>query len=141
MGKSTPIIQDRNDYFRWLRTVPEAEREALAVILGSIKIQQPEDIAVLSKAMLIAIVRGKISPDMADAAIKYAELMLSSLTVKAAAEGKGGVNIMNNFVNMLSDVDKQVKEIEAAAIDLSQIAPTESELEMDYEPLKIAMEK
>lgn len=99
-------------YAEWLELVPADERNALAVVLTENPVRSYDDLVSFSQTVMVQILCGNIAPCVADAAGRWAELMLTALAAKNTASGTPG-EAYSDLITALVAVKDEIPQIEA----------------------------
>jgi hypothetical protein len=101
---------DPDEYIEWLERVPVEHREKLAVMFAETNISSYDDVVSFAQKVMTHVLAGHIAPVAADAACKWAEIMLASLAAREAAAMNSG----DTYVELI-DALTQVQEDEVEA--------------------------
>lgn len=99
-------------YAEWLDLVPVEERETLAAVLTENPVKNYDDLVSFSQTVMVHILCGNIAPCVADAASRWAELMLTALAAKHTASGTPG-EAYSDLISALVAVKDEAPAIEA----------------------------
>lgn len=103
---------DPNTYIEWLDKVPEEERRLLAKVIADRPIKDYDDLVAFSQSVMVEVLCGRIAPCVADAAGRWAEIMLTALAAKNTANGTPG-EAYSDLLSALVAVQNEAPAIEA----------------------------
>ncbi len=79
-----------DEYIEWLERVPEEARNKMAIVFSNVSIETYEDVISFSQKVMVQVLCGNIPPVAADAAVRWAEVMLASFSAKEASAMNSG---------------------------------------------------
>ena len=103
---------DPDTYIEWLDKVPEEERRLLATVIAERPIKDYDDLVAFSQSVMVEVLCGRIAPCVADAAGRWAEIMLTALAAKNTANGTPG-EAYSDLLSALVAVQNEAPAIEA----------------------------
>lgn len=74
----------------YINTVPSSVREEVADKISKMKLRSYEDISDVSKELLVELLRGNISPEIASSARSLLEASFTSIAASGKSNGGGG---------------------------------------------------
>ena len=102
---------DPDEYIEWLERVPQENRDQLAEILSQTTITTYDDVVSFSQKVMTHVLAGYIAPVAAEAAVKWAEVMLASLAAREAA----AINAGDTYVALIDALPQaQEDDVEAS---------------------------
>ena len=102
---------DPDEYIEWLERVPQENRDHLAEILSQTTITTYDDVVSFSQKVMTHVLAGYIAPVAAEAAVKWAEVMLASLAAREAA----AINAGDTYVELIDALTQaQEDDVEAS---------------------------
>ena len=107
---------DPDTYIEWLDKVPEEERRVLAQVVADRPIRDYDDLVAFSQNVMVEVLCGRIAPCVADAAGRWAEIMLTALAAKNTAMGTPG-EAYSDLLSALVAVQNEAPVLEAAYSD------------------------
>jgi len=87
VGFSTPVPDEQQDYMQWLIEVPIEERERMAALLVSYKIEDYPDLIGFTQAIMAEIIRGNLSLLVAQELRYWAEMLFTMVAAENSAAG------------------------------------------------------
>ena len=99
-----------DEYIEWLERVPEETRNKMAIVFSDVSITSYDDVIAFSQKVMTHVLCGNIPPVAADAAVRWAEVMLASFAARDASAMSAG----DTYVELL-DALTNVQENEVTA--------------------------
>jgi hypothetical protein len=101
---------DPDEYVQWLERIPQENRMQIAELLASEPVASYDDLVLFSQRVMTHVLAGDIAPVAAEAAVKWAEIMLTSL----AARENAAVGKQDSYVELIDALTSvQDDEVEA----------------------------
>ncbi len=100
---------DPNAFIDWLDRVPEESRQHLIAIFSESPITDYGGLVRFSQNVMVQVLSGNIAPVAAEAAARWAEIMLTSLAAKHSAAGTPG-GAYADLVGALAAVQSEALE-------------------------------
>jgi len=100
---------DSDGYADWLERIPQESRMIMAKIFAEQEVEDYDGVIKFSKLVMVQVLAGNIPPVAAEAASKWAEIMLTSLAARQAATAGRG-EAYSDLVGMLTAVEEDTLE-------------------------------
>lgn len=110
---------DPNAFIDWLDRVPEENRKRLATIFSETPVTDYESLVKFSQSVMVQVLSGNIAPIAAEAAARWAEIMLTSLAAKHSAEGTTG-GAYADLVGALAAVQSEAIEASYTEVEYAE---------------------
>lgn len=131
----SPALDQSAAWLEWLALVDGDDREAIADILEAIDITDDDGLVLFSQAIMVAVMRGKVSPPIAAELRSWANTLFAAAAARniPAALAEGGT------VTVAQTLSATIERHQTRAL------PTPSwdviEAEVEKEPLRIKEER
>lgn len=137
MSRQNSVAAARSsEYVTWLSRIDDDTREKIGEILLAVDVSSPLGVAELAKRMIVECVKGNIAPAIADSVVKWAELMLSAITIDKV-KNNPNTNVVVAFHQEVSSVIHTINEAQANAQDLSKPAQLHDDNILDSHKLSV----
>jgi len=103
---------DPDTYIEWLDKVTPESRELLAKVFSENPVTNYDELITFSQRVMVEVLCGNIAPCVADAAARWAEIMMTALAAKNTANGTPG-EAYSDLLNALIAVQEEAPVLEA----------------------------
>ena len=107
---------DPDEYVEWLERVPQENREKIAAILSETVITTYDDVVHFAQRVMTYVLAGDIAPVAADAAVRWAEVMLTSLSAREAS-ALNSRDSYGELINALTGVQEPAIEASYTTVE------------------------
>ena len=102
VSQQNPQLQQlaMTEYFQWLATIPIEERTRIADMLDSQPITAFRDINELTKRLMTELMRGNISPVIADMLLRYVRVIIQTQILSEGIPVGGSMSIGGSVMGL-----------------------------------------
>lgn len=104
---------DPDTYIEWLDKVTPESRKLLAKVFSENPVTNYDELITFSQRVMVEVLCGNIAPCVADAAARWAEIMMTALAAKNTANGTPG-EAYSDLLNALIAVQEEAPILEAS---------------------------